>query len=69
MEPSVRFSVGNKSVSLLIGLIALRQILVGASYEIVSIDKIVSLLSVVGRIEIDQLDLTEIGFLQQLQCI
>ncbi|MNP73432.1 hypothetical protein D3C76_1701440 [compost metagenome] len=53
MESSVRFSVGNKAITLLIGLIALRQILVGIPYKIVPIDKVITLFSVVWRVEID----------------
>ncbi|MCY1456488.1 hypothetical protein D9M71_737110 [compost metagenome] len=64
MESSVRFSVGNKAISLLVGLIALRQILVGVSYKIVSIDKVITLFSVVWRVEIDQLNLAEVSLLQ-----
>ena len=67
MESAVGFGILNKAVALLVELTASIHVCICAFGKIVLINEVVS--RVIGRIDIDHLDLAHIGFLQKLEHI
>ena len=69
MEAPIGLRIGNQPLTLLVSLIALGKVIVGVADKVVPVHKVVSLLPVVRRVKINQLDPAQICLLQQLECI
>ena len=67
MEPAVAFGIGDQTTTLLVVLAVLGVIFAARLREIVVVDEVMA--RVVGRVDIDELHLAGVGFLQDLERI
>ena len=65
MKTAIAFGVGHHAVAFFIILTAVPHVILGALCKVILIDKVIA--RIVRRINVDHLDLTQIGFLQELQ--
>ena len=65
MKTAIAFGVGHHAVAFFVILAAVSHVILGALCKIILIDKVIA--CIIGRVNVDHLDLTQIGFLQELQ--
>ena len=67
VESPVGLRIGDESIPRIVDLSRLCKVLVGRLGEVVVIDEVIT--GVVRRIDVDELDLAEVGLLEQLECV
>ena len=65
MEPAIALRVCYKPITLFVILAAVSHVILGALCKIILVDKVIA--RIVWRVNVDHLDLAQIGFLQELQ--
>ena len=65
MKATIAFGVGHHAVAFFVILAAVSHVILGALCKIILIDKVIA--CIIGRVNVDHLDLAQIGFLQELQ--
>ena len=65
MEAAIAFGVCDKAVAFLVKLAAVGQIFIGTLGKIIFIHKVIA--GIIRRVDVDHLDLAQVGLLKQLQ--
>ena len=65
MKAAIAFGVGHHAIAFFVILAAVSHVILGALCKIILIDKVIA--CIIGRVNVDHLDLAQIGFLQELQ--
>ena len=65
MKTTIALRICHHTVTFFIILAAVSHVVLGALCKVILIDKIIA--CIIGRVNVDHLDLTQIGFLQELQ--
>ena len=65
MEAAVAIRIGHKAVARLVLLVGAGKVFLGCFGKVIIVDEVIA--RVVGRVDVDHLDLAEVGLLQELE--